>query len=101
MAEFNDQFDVVRRRDNYEAAANGFQLAVESDEQANTRGAEIGNSGKVKAEVMSATADQLFQVALEMFAPIVVEPPFNFYLKSIGELLRDDFHDGLRLNVPG
>ena len=93
MAEFNDQFDVVRRRDDDEATANGFELAVEPDEQANTRGAEVGDSGKVKAEVMSATADELFQVALEMFAPIVVEPSFNFYFKSIGELLGDDFHD--------
>src|SRR5258708_15729522 len=36
-----------------------------------------------------------------MFAPIVVEPSFNFYFKSIGELLGGDFHDGLRLHVSG
>jgi hypothetical protein len=71
-------------------------LAIEADEQANAGGAEIRNSGKVKAEVMSAAADEFFQVALEMLAPIVVESSFDFDFKSIGELLSDDFHDGTR-----
>ncbi len=101
MAEFDDEFDMVRGRDDDEAAADGFQLAIEADEQANPGGAEIGDSGKVKAEVMSAAPDELFQVALEMFAPIVVESSFHFDFKSIGELLSDDFHDGLRQHVSG
>ena len=31
-AEFDDQFDVVRRHDDDETAADGFELAVEADQ---------------------------------------------------------------------
>jgi len=31
VAEFDDEFDMVRGRDDDEAAADGFQLAIEAD----------------------------------------------------------------------
>src|ERR1700730_798617 len=95
-AEFADAFEVVRGGNDDKAAADGFELAVKAHEQANTGRAEIGDSGKVKPEMMSAAADEFLQVSLEMLAPIVVEASFDFDFKGIGELLSDDFHDGTK-----
>ena len=96
MAEFDNEFHMIRGCYDDKAAADGFELTIETDQQADTGGAQIGNTGKVKPKVMSTAADEFFQVALEMFSPVVVEAPFHFDFQSIGELLGDDFHWGAR-----
>jgi hypothetical protein len=50
---------------------------------------------------MGAAADELLQITLEMFAPIVVEASFDFDFERVGELLGDDFHERSGTDVGG
>ena len=47
---------------------------------------------EIKPDDMRASPDDLLQVALQMLAPIVVEPPSHLYFKGFRKLLCSDFH---------
>ncbi|HSJ40810.1 MAG TPA: hypothetical protein VK955_07130, partial [Xanthobacteraceae bacterium] len=99
MAKIDDQLDVVGRGDNRKTSADGVELAIVADQQADARGTEIGNPGKIQAQMVSAAANQLFDVALQMLAPLVVEASFHFDFESVAELLGGDFHGGSGAHV--
>ena len=67
-----------------------------ADQQTDACGAEIGDSGEVQPEVMCAAANELFEVALQVLAPIIIQPSLHSDFESIAELLGDDFHNRIR-----